>query len=464
MNDINKKLRAGIVCASIASSALFWAGNAAADIPLTDPSKTDGWLVSISGQVDAYLSWAFGHTTNLTGQGLPSDPTNPNSSPNILVGPQFGVSGNPTPAGAVADPINDTKLSSPRIRGGFASTILGFNVVKQVNDFLKVTFKFGLWAGIQNGTSGATPGYRSQNDAASVDWRDQYVELETPWGLVWGGRRLGLFNRGGMRMDWFLVHQHGVGNPCTVDSNGTASCGNTGVGSMFPNRNAQIGYATPLAAGFQFNIAMFDPSAINTDWVRTPAPRLEAEATFHREFGGTDELNIWANGLAQPIGRVKEAVPDAPTAFAGVPADAVREVWGVGGGAWGRTHGFAIGGTAWAGPGLGTATAFSNTAIDDHGTLRQHFGYLGAANYRLGDFELGGSYGSSNCIETDWDKSPLNPLHESVIKHVNGTALNVAYHVGPIVFSVDGMNIHYLWARGETQTANVVSAGLLGAF
>jgi hypothetical protein len=134
-------------------------------------------------------------------------------------------------------------------------------------------------------------------------------------GTFWGGRKLGLYNRGGMRMNWWLMHQQGVGHPCNVDGSGTATCGHTGVGSMFPNRNAQIGYATPEVAGLQLSIAMFDPAMINADWNRTPLPRVESELTFRREFGGPkdykNEINAWANGLSQPIGRTQEVVPAA---------------------------------------------------------------------------------------------------------------------------------------------------------
>lgn len=463
MIGIVTKLRASIMCGTVASAALLWSGSARADIPLTDPKKTDGWLVAMSGQVDAYLSWVFGKTINQPGLGSSADPMDPNSSNRYtLVGPQFPIQGNPTPSGAVADPINDHNISAPRIRSGFGSTILAFMVSKQLNENLKVSFKLGLWAGIQNGQ---VAGVRSQNDSAAVDWRDQYVQLEGPWGAVWGGRRLGLFNRGGTKMDWFLVHQQGVGHPCNADSGGTAACGNTGVGSMFPNRNAHIGYATPDVGGFQFNLALFDPSMIDTSWTRTPLPRVEAEATFRREFGGgTNEFNAWANGMAQPIGRIAQVAPNPATGEAGIPADAVREIWGIGGGAWGRSHGFALGATGFFGPGLGTATPFSVTSIDDHGTLRKHFGYLGAANYRLADLELAAFYGSSNCVETDWDKDPTNARKISVIQEVRGVGGKVAYHVGPLVFSVDGMNLKYTWHRGETQAVNVVSVGLLGAF
>ena len=38
---------------------------------------------------------------------------------------------------------------------------------------------------------------------------------------------------------------------------------------------------------------------------------------------------------------------------------------------------------------------------------------------------------------------------------------DVAYHVGPITFSVDGMNVKNTWHKGETQTYNVVSGGMM---
>src|SRR6185369_16966640 len=245
--------------------------------------------------------------------------------------------------GAIADPQNDTNISAPRIRGGFASTILAFNVYKQISPDLKLTIKQALWAGIQNGIKS---GFRSYNDSANVDWREQWMELSGSWGALWGGRRVALFNRGGMRMNWLLMHQHGVGHPCDVDNTGTATCGHTGVGSMFPNREAQIGYATPDLGGLVLNVAMIDPAMIDQNWNRTPAPQLQAELTFKKGWAGSNEINAWANGLTQTIGRVVEVQPNA-TAPEGIPADATRNVFGVGGGAWARFGAFAAGGTGW---------------------------------------------------------------------------------------------------------------------
>lgn len=477
LNRSRRALPARALGAGLALGALLPVGAAHADIALTDPAKTDGWEVKTSGQVNAYASYITGETINRSGLGNLVNPAVDPTTRYRLVGPQVDIKGNPTPSGATADPVTDKDVGTFRVRGGFASTILNFMIGKQLLADLRLDIKLGLWAGIDNAQNPQLANTRQKNDVAAVDWREQFVDLSGSWGTFWGGRKLGLYNRGGMRMNWFLMHQHGVGHPCNVDSSGTAQCGHTGVGSMFPNRNAQLGYATPDIAGLQLSVAMFDGAMINDQWNRTPLPRFEGEATFKKALGGhkdyPDEVNVWANGLTQTVGRVQEVAPQPPLdptllGHPGIPADKTVNVWGVGGGAWGRFGGFGIGATAWYGAGLGTATPFSTpnpagqTAVDDIGQLRKHFGYLAIANFRIEKFEIAASYGSTNARETDWDKYPGNQDKVSVIKQVRGIGGKIAYYLAPpVVFSIDGLNLNHTWWRGETQTANVVSAGLV---
>jgi hypothetical protein len=206
---------------------------------LLKKEKADDWEVSTNGRVDAYLNWIGGESINTGNLGNKVNPSDPASIDRyILVGPQIPIRGNPTPTGAIGSTVDDKDLNTFRIRGGFASTILAFNVYKQVLPDLKLTIKLALWAGIQNNLNNNV---RQFNDSASVDFREQYMDLSGSWGAVWGGRRIGLYNRGGMKMNWFLIHQHGVGHPCDVDASAAATCGHTGVGSMFPARHAQLG-------------------------------------------------------------------------------------------------------------------------------------------------------------------------------------------------------------------------------
>jgi hypothetical protein len=449
----------------VAAALLLTGAPAQAEVFLVKKEKPDDWEVSTNGRVDSYLNWISGQTINAANSGNLVDPSNPASIDRyVLVGPQIAIRGNPTPAGAIASTTTDKDLNTFRIRGGFASTILAFNVYKQILPDVKLSVKLALWAGIQNGLN--SQNYRQFNDSASVDFREQYMELSGSWGAAWGGRRIGLFNRGGMKMDWFLVHQHGVGHPCDVDSVASATCGNTGVGSMFPARHAQLGYATPeIAGGLQLSVAALDPAMIDQFWNRTVAPRFEAELVYHKILAERpvvkDEINLWANGLSQMIGRTGESTPNAATGDPGISADSVRSVWGVGGGAWGRSHGFSVGGTGWIGDGLGTAWALGNTAVDSIGKLRRHFGGMGALNYRAGNFEIAGFIGDVRVKSTPWDLAPNNPIKVSVIKEVRGIGGKLAYHMEPVVFSIDGMNLHYAWYRGEVQNVNTLSAGML---
>ena len=460
------KILRAVVLGAATLALLATSAPAKAEIFLVKKEKPDDWEVSTNGRVDSYLNWIGGETMNTPGGISSGNLVNPSDKNSIdryvLVGPQIPIKGNPTPSGATANPATDKDLNTFRIRGGFASTILAFNIYKQVLPDVKLTIKLALWAGIQNGLN--PQNFRQFNDSASVDFREQYMDLSGSWGAVWGGRRIGLYNRGGMKMNWWLMHQHGVGHPCDVDSTASATCGHTGVGSMFPARHAQLGYATPELGGVQLSVAVLDPAMIDQFWNRTILPRFEGELTFHRERAGLDvkdEINVWANGLSQMIGRVGEQPQNLAVGDPGIPADSVRSVWGVGGGAWGRIAGFGIGATGWYGPGLGTAWALGNTAIDGTGHLRTHFGYLGIANYRISKIEFAASYGSTNVKDTDWDRSPTNPQKVSVIKEVRGIGGKIAYHMTPVVFSIDGMNLHYAWHRGEVQTANTISAGML---
>jgi len=460
--------RFGIALLLSLAASLLVTPAARADIPLSDPARSSGWEVTTSGRVDSYGSWLGGETVNRNGMG---SAISGGAGFYTLVGPQIAIIGNPTPAGAVGDPVKDMNVNSTRVRGGFASTVLNFNISKQISPTVKLSFRLGLWAGIQNSVVGSV---RAQNDVAGVDWREQFLKLDTPYGTLVAGRALGLFNRGGMRVNWWLMHRYGVGHPCTVDSGGTASCGHTGVGSLHPGRNAQVSYATPELAGLQLTVAALDPSMIPASagaplqWVRTIYPRAEFELTFHRGAAGGasggNELNLFVNGLWQLIGMSTEIAPDANNDLPGVPADATRTVWGVGGGGWGRIGVLGLGGTYWAGRGLGTGFSFSTTAVDPRGTMRLHFGYLGIANLKFDNgLEIATSYGSSNVKETDFDHSPPPALDLfSVVKEVRGIGGLIAYHYGPVTFSIDGMNIRTTWHKGEVLAANVISGGVLG--
>src|SRR5688572_27460705 len=94
---------------------LLPAAPAQAEIFLTEKKKPDDWEVSITGRVDAYLSWISGETINTGNAGNLVDPTMPNSIDRYtLVGPQIAIRGNPTPSGAIASTVEDKDVNTFR--------------------------------------------------------------------------------------------------------------------------------------------------------------------------------------------------------------------------------------------------------------------------------------------------------------------------------------------------------------
>ena len=141
---------------SVVGAVLACSAIAQAEIPLTDPAKTNGWEVTIGGREDAYLSWIFGHTIDQAQRRQHRDPRRYVAGAGSLSagGSPNKYSGNATPTGALANQITDTNLSTPRVRGGFASSVLTFNVRKQLTPDIKLTIQQSLWAGIQNALVG----------------------------------------------------------------------------------------------------------------------------------------------------------------------------------------------------------------------------------------------------------------------------------------------------------------------
>ena len=146
---------------------------AQAEIFLTEKKKPDDWEVSITGQRRRLPLLDQRRDDQHRQQRQPGRPDRAQFDRRYtLVGPQIAISGNPTPSGNTANTVDDKDVSTFRIRGGFASTILAFNVYKQVLPDLKLTMKLALWAGIQNGIN-RDSGVRQFNDSAAVDFREQ---------------------------------------------------------------------------------------------------------------------------------------------------------------------------------------------------------------------------------------------------------------------------------------------------
>jgi hypothetical protein len=165
-----------------------------------------------------------------------------------------------------------------RVRSGFVSNYMGWSIRKQVNPDYAISGRFALWGNISQ--------KRDKTLQPDVDLREVYLKIDGPWGGVLAGRNMGLFGRGGISLDYDIEHNFGLGSPCMIinrePSQGPiAACGHVGFGILFPAFNAQITYNTPQFSGFQLSVGLFDPATVQeTNYMRTPFPRVEGELTF----------------------------------------------------------------------------------------------------------------------------------------------------------------------------------------
>jgi hypothetical protein len=265
-------------------------------------------------------------------------------------------------------------------------------VHKQVGDHT-LTGRFAVWGNISQ--------QRDKTVTPDVDLREVYLKVEGPWGGVLAGRNIGIFGRGGINLDYDIVHGYGLGSPCMIVNREPghgpiAACGHVGFGILFPAFNAQISYNTPEFAGFQATVGVFDPASVQArSYERTPLPRVEGELAFksakvfHAEVSGSWQrlghnddltLNVDSYGLAFA---------------AGLNVGPVQ-----------------LGGAGFFGKGLGIWAALEDYPVfsDAKFILREQKGFLGMAAVNFGHTKIAAGVGETLISRTAND--PSTPFTE----------------------------------------------------
>lgn len=328
-------------------------------------AKAKGWELSVDGRVSAFLSFS---------QGDPQPPTTALWQ------------------GYLDKPDSSGHIVATRIRSGFVSNLLGWNVHKQVGEHT-LSGRFAVWGNISQ--------QRDKTVTPDVDLREVFLKIDGPWGGVLAGRNLGLFGRGGIGLNYDIVHGYGLGSPCMIVSREPghgpiAACGHVGFGILFPAFNAQITYNTPQLAGFQLSVGLFDP-AVNQarSYERAPLPRVEgelafkADKVFHAEVSGSwqrlgqnDELNLNVDSYGFAYS-------------AGVNIGPVQ-----------------LGGAGFIGQGLGIWAALEDYPVfsDSAFVLRKQKGFLGMAAVNFGQTKIAGGVGETLISRTSND--PTTPFEQ----------------------------------------------------
>jgi hypothetical protein len=347
---------------------------ASAEIPL---ANANGFEVSIDGRVNAFINFSQGDKT-----------------------PE-GVAEWTAGLFEPADPNSD-KIAVTRIRSGFVTNVLGFNIRKQLAPDLKLSGRIGLWMGSSNERKGIfTP--------PAVDPRELYLKLEGPWGMLLAGRDLGLFARGGTLMDAEIVHANGMGSPCTTRQILGGACGFVGHGVLFPYFNAGFLYGTPNLSGFQGTVGLYDPS-INSEkgYEITPYPRVEAQLAYNLN----NTLKVFGEAMWERLintAGLKDAMGMVLTDANGKPKDQIADATGFAAGASVSAGPLQLGGSFYTGKGVTLVIPIFNTPIfaDQMNVLRTGTGFVGMASLTFGDTKIAGGAGVSQLKLTPNDKEPF---------------------------------------------------------
>lgn len=360
----------------------------------------NGWEVSFDGNINAF------YVISDNDEGWNNLGLNAPTGPNSFAG------------GAPQEDIQ-------RVTSGFLPAFFSFNVKSPTVNGLTATGRFSFAPTINNSTTknqlyaGDPVSGNGINgiQGASVDTREVVVNVDAAWGTVSFGRTLSIFGRQAILNDMTLF---GVG---MANQDGAAvTAGRIGRGYTYPNFNARFSYKTPVFAGLQAEVGLYDPSVENLGAVRqgdsvlnqTDTPRVEGELTYTATLGDAT-VKAWFDGLWQNI----------ETAGKNTFVSNSVDVHGWGSGATAGFMGFNVTGYYYEGAGLGRSLQFTGgTACDARpaaglaGTLTceaaDNDGYYVQGTYTFfGKTKVGGSYGESN--QSKFDNATLvTPFNQDV--------------------------------------------------
>jgi hypothetical protein len=402
--------------------------------------KGDNWEVYSDGRVGAFLSYVFGD-----GAPVPIAMV-----PQSMGGIKADIVANGGWAVTVRNDVDMTqgKVSMMRVRSGFIGNQLGFGVRTDVLPGLKATTYIQLWSYIESEN-------RNKGFPNPVDVRQGYAKLEGPWGSFLAGRTRTLFSRGATDINALYAHRWGVGFPNAVDSKGPTQ-GMVGFGVMGSGFAAGLIYGTPVLAGFQLNVGLFDPTALAAGgWTGTEFARPEAELTYEHNFGSFAKLVLFGNGTYQSVYKPGYCPPPAQS---GEPCEA--NAAGVGYGGRLELGPFHLGLAGHYGKGLGLNYALeqSYAAMDPKNNPRTFDGYYAQTQLVLSKFDFFAGAGIARVFLTPVDKAlPEN----SNIKYQTGINGGVVYNLSPNVhLDLEYFRAQAKWWYGEQQTLNSISSGM----
>ncbi len=434
-------LQPAAVSVACAASLMFSASKARADVTFYDK---DGWAVYTRGLIASHYQYAFGD----------GDPT---TTHGVVVGGKILPGGAEDPRGSCTTTAGvetcKPTLKLSRVRSGFIGTQLGVGVRRKINDQVNVDSLIAM-------NLADVSSNRGQEANKSVDVREAWAAVNTPYGTFKMGRMFMIFGSGSAPVV-LISHKYAVGNPCFVNAP-TIACASVGAGPLYAGFDSQLRYETPRLAGLQLQIAASDPWVAPSMQI-TPLPRVDGEINFDQKFTPDVRLRVFGEGVWQELERRDQATPGNPLVK--------QTVLGGMGTAVINAYGLAVGGGGWQCTGCGTRTVMeigdsaNPLAHDSKFTLRTARGFFGNAGYTFLGYTLAAGAGAAFVKPTTVDApelaNPPGPQTTSLSILNSSTEYHATFtkQIDAVVLTAEFMHWQNKWHYGEKQDQTYTGLG-----
>lgn len=354
--------------------------------------------------------------------------------------------------GTQGDANSSQTIERMRIRSGVIGNTFGFGVRAPVTEGTTAKAYIQVWAWVESLGED-----KSQINTADV--RQGYVKLEGGWGSLLVGRSRGLFSRGNTDNDLLYAHGYGVGYPGAsgVDSNGPTQ-GQVGFGILGSWFASGVVYGTPVLAGLQLNIGIFDPAVIVGAWPRTKWVRPEGELTFTQPIGQMGKVVLFTSALYEKLYVLGEPdVSQYSTSAKGIAFGGRLEL--------GPAR-LGVSGHYGRGLGLYNTLESSAAAVSQTNQLRWIAGYSVLAMVVLGKVDVSAGWGRTSVFRTADDGMIVAATGYpsfDLIKYQQGISCGAVYHVKPwLHIDVDLFRANFVWYYGDAKQVDyIANSGML---
>ncbi len=356
-----------------------------------------------------------------------------------------------SPGGGLTDASG---FDSSSVRNGLLPGAFIFTASTQQEGF-DVSATFGVYPGINSTAEGAlganTAGNATALGTANGDFRKMFLTVGTKeYGTVKIGRDIAIFGSDAILNDQTLL---GVGATGGNADPGNTSLGRIGIGYIYTDFLPQITYISPVIAGFQGTVGIFQPmnefdfSGFSATSGAHNAPEVEGKLTYDYK-SAEFTAHLWGGFMVQTQDQITTTLgtvlPNSKTAYAGEGGAAL-------------TFG-PVGVTAYVyrGRGVGSTAKFFD-GLAPNGELRDsEGGYLQGSLKLMPKLKLIGSYGQSSLFLAPGELDP------DLVRRNESETGGVYYNLTDWVTLVGEYTHSDSKAHGPLSTsANSVSAGAI---